>query len=419
MENEAELKFLMVTTFYPPYNFGGDGIYIYRLSHELASRGHQVDIVHCLDAYNLLGRNRSKGDYPAHEKINVYPLKSRVGFMSPLFTQQTGHSFFKKDKIQALISEKKYDVIHYHNISLIGLEALSLGQAIKLYHIHDHWLICPMHVLWKYNRKLCRKKNCVFCQFVGKRPVQLWRFTNMLRNRLSHVDMFLSPSRFAMARHQAEGWTIPIVHYPNFLPAPADQAPVFKRSNEINDRPYFLIVGRLEKIKGVQTVIPVFKNYPDYDLLIAGEGNYESELKASATNVSNIKFMGRIPYGQLQSLYRHAIATIVPSICYEIFPLVLIESFSQRTPVVVNNLGGLPEIVNESGGGFIFSDKKDLLEAVESLACDPHLRVELGNKGFQAYRRLWSAESHIHHYFRLIKEIAHIKNFGHSAFAGR
>jgi hypothetical protein len=35
----------MVTTFYPPYNFGGDGIYVHALSNELARRG-QVDVIH-------------------------------------------------------------------------------------------------------------------------------------------------------------------------------------------------------------------------------------------------------------------------------------------------------------------------------------------------------------------------------------
>jgi hypothetical protein len=48
----------MITTFYPPYNFGGDGIFAYRLSNELAVQGHQVDVIHCKDAYTLLARKR-------------------------------------------------------------------------------------------------------------------------------------------------------------------------------------------------------------------------------------------------------------------------------------------------------------------------------------------------------------------------
>ena len=40
------LKFLHLTTFYPPYSFGGDAMYIYRLCHALADEGHAVDVVH-------------------------------------------------------------------------------------------------------------------------------------------------------------------------------------------------------------------------------------------------------------------------------------------------------------------------------------------------------------------------------------
>ena len=180
MIDESKLKFLMLTTFYPPYNFGGDGIYIYRLCNELAKRGHRIDIVHCVDSYNLLAKDGPKGEYPNHENITVYSLKSRVGFISPLLTQQTGYSFFKRKKIHALIAENSYDVIHYHNMSLIGLEALSFGKAIKFYTMHEHWLVCPMHVLWKYGREVCTKRDCIRCQIMGKRPVQWWRYTKLM-----------------------------------------------------------------------------------------------------------------------------------------------------------------------------------------------------------------------------------------------
>ena len=43
----------MITTFYPPYNFGGDGVFVQRLSNELARRGHLVEVIHCTDAYRL------------------------------------------------------------------------------------------------------------------------------------------------------------------------------------------------------------------------------------------------------------------------------------------------------------------------------------------------------------------------------
>ena len=46
---EERLSFCMVTTFYPPYHFGGEAMYVYHLSNELARRGPFYDV---LSAYS-------------------------------------------------------------------------------------------------------------------------------------------------------------------------------------------------------------------------------------------------------------------------------------------------------------------------------------------------------------------------------
>jgi len=51
----------MITTFYPPYSFGGDAIFVERLSSELARRGHHVEVIHCEDSYRLLARAGTPG----------------------------------------------------------------------------------------------------------------------------------------------------------------------------------------------------------------------------------------------------------------------------------------------------------------------------------------------------------------------
>ena len=147
----------MVSTFYPPYSFGGDGMHIYRLSNELARRGHTVDVFYCEDSFLLMNGGHPAAVFPNHERVRLRPLKSSVGMLSPLITQQTGVPFFKAELKKAL-EEDKFDVIHYNNMSLIGIKALGYGSAIKLYTAHEHWLVCPMHVLWKFNREVCTGK---------------------------------------------------------------------------------------------------------------------------------------------------------------------------------------------------------------------------------------------------------------------
>lgn len=412
----------MITTFYPPYNFGGDGMFIYRLTNELARRGHRVDVVHCEDAYSLLQSGGANGEFPNHASVEVHRLRSRAGFLSPLLTQQTGRPFFKKGKIKSLIEAKQYDVIHYHNMSLIGITALRLGSAVKLYTTHEHWLVCPMHVLWKFDREVCTERSCTRCQLVGKRPPQLWRHTGLLEGMLRHVDCFISPSRFTLRKHLELGLDVPITHIPYFLPQSKEQE--INDQNEPNEnplpyaRPYFLFVGRLEKIKGVQNLIPIFKETRAYDLLIAGDGEYRDALKELAGDARNIKFMGRLDQQSLRELYRGARAVIVPSICYETFGIIIIEAFAVKTPVVVNNLGALPEVVEDSGGGFVYNDQRELLSAMESLANNPNLRNELGGKGYEAYLKYWTEDAHMKQYLSLIQSLME-KRAGESAAVTR
>lgn len=392
----------MVSTFYPPYNFGGDGMHIYRLSNELARRGHSVDVFYCQDSFLLMNGKHPTGEFPNHERVTVRPLKSGKGMLSPLLTQQTGAPFFK-GKLKKALEENNYDVIHYNNMSLIGIKALSYGSAIKLYTTHEHWLVCPMHVLWKFNREVCTKKSCTLCQLAGKRPPQLWRQTGLMDRMLKHVDCFLSPSRFTLKKHLEMGLDIPIRHLPYFLPKPPEQNGI--RTRQERSRPYFLFVGRLEHIKGVHNLIEVFKQRPEYDLLIAGDGAYRQNLEEQAKNCSNIEFLGRLSQEGLAEVYRSALAVIVPSICYETFGIIIIEAFSHKTPVIVNDLGALPEVVDDSDGGFVYRTEGELLDAMRKIVSNPALRDELGENGHRAYLKYWNEEPHLDEYLELVRSI--------------
>jgi len=68
------LRFCMITTFYPPYNFGGDGVFVQRLSNELARRGHSVEVIHCVDSYRALGGKEPRGTSENHLRLSTGPL---------------------------------------------------------------------------------------------------------------------------------------------------------------------------------------------------------------------------------------------------------------------------------------------------------------------------------------------------------
>jgi glycosyltransferase involved in cell wall biosynthesis len=407
------LHFLHLTTFYPPYSFGGDAMYVHRLAHALGDAGHAVDIVHCVDAYRLLHPKRPESEFPRHPRVRVRGLRSRFGPFSPLLTHQTGRPFLKRKSIRDILAEGPFDVIHYHNISLLGPDVLTyeppINTALKIYTAHEHWLICPMHVLWKFGNRPCEKPDCLSCVIRGKRPPQAWRYTSLLERASRHVDQFVSPSHFTARMHEERGFARPFACLPYFQdrvdrdwqePGPRPQ-----------ERPYFLFVGRLEPIKGLQSLIELWGNVTDQDLLIAGTGSLEKKLRAQAAGNSRVRFLGAVPQSEIGRIYFHAVACIVPSVTYETFGMVIIEAFARKTPVIVRDLGALPEVIRD-GGGLTFQTPAELRVAMDKLAASPALRAELGEHGYRSFLRLWSREAHMKQYFDLLRATA-IRKFGH------
>jgi len=405
------LNFLHLTTFYPPYSFGGDAVQLYRLAHALADGGHHVDVVHCVDSYHLLHPGEPPVAYAEHPNVVRHELRSGFHSISPLLTQQTGRPWLKRKTIAEVLRLRPYDVIHFHNISLLGPEILSIqpaqGKPVKIYTTHEHWLICPTHVLWKFNRAPCEKPECLRCTIQAKRPPQLWRYTGLLGRMAKEVDQFVAPSRFTARMHAERGFPQPVDYLPNFIdrvdddwrnPTPRPQ-----------EAPYFLFVGRLELIKGLQTLIALWDRVPKYDLLVAGIGSYEAELRAQARGNPRIKFFGALTHQKLGALYHHAIACLVPSITYETFGMISVEAFARKTPVVARDLGALPEVVQDSGGGFVYRTDDELLQAMERLASAPALRAEMGQKGYDAFVRLWCREAHLRTYFEYLDRSAERK----------
>jgi len=69
------LNFLHLTTFYPPYSFGGDAMYVYRLAHALGDAGHRVDVIHCIDSYHLLHPAEPEIPFADHPNVTTHGLR--------------------------------------------------------------------------------------------------------------------------------------------------------------------------------------------------------------------------------------------------------------------------------------------------------------------------------------------------------
>jgi len=388
------MRFCFLTTFFPPYHFGGDGIFVANLANLLATAGHSVEVVHCVDSFELLKGAVQPSPVSLHPAVKVHALRSFAGLVSPVITQLTGRPGLKYRALASIL-EQDFDVVHWHNLSLIGGPgALPLGRGVRLCTLHEYWLICPTHILFKYDGAACTERDCLKCILAYRRPPQLWRVGGFTRRMLEHVDGFIAPSRFVRERYESAGLGIT----PTVLPHFVTQRP---RQPETKSRDYYLYVGRLEEAKGLQTVLEHFRG-KGRRLVIAGSGIYEETLKRLAGGNPDIEFVGRVPYDELPRWYAGARATIVPSICHETFGLTILESLQHGTPVIASHFGALPETVQATGGGEVYRSPVELEQVLHRFDHDAGYARQLGEQG--ATRLFaYSPEEHLRAYLGLIE----------------
>jgi glycosyltransferase involved in cell wall biosynthesis len=402
------LRFAFVTTFYPPHNFGGDGIGAQRWARALVRRGHEVEVICDADVYDLLRTGPAPRKITEDDGITVHRLHTRIAPLSVLLTQQTGRPFVNGRRIRRILDRGNFDVIDFHNVSTIGGPGvLALGSALKLYTAWEHWLVCPSLVLWRHDREACTGRECIRCVLSYKRPPQLWRYTGTLERHLRHIDAFIALSEFSRAKHKEFGFAREMDVLPGFLPDPEPGATRPSAAGPSpHPRPYFLFVGRLERIKGLDDVIPVFSRYADADLLIAGDGTHRTVLEGIAAGNPRVRFLGNVPQEELGRYYAHAVASLVPTAGYETFGFVIIEAFRRGTPVIARNIGPLPELVNACAGGETFETPDDLERALRRMQHEEGRREALALAAYQGFAERWTESAVMPRFFALLDRVA-------------
>lgn len=120
-----------------------------------------------------------------------------------------------------------------------------------------------------------------------------------------------------------------------------------------SDRPIIFCVRRLVKRMGLENLIDaiaeVRKYQPDILLKIAGTGKLSTLLQAQIKDLgleNHVHLLGYLAESQLPIAYRAANFSIVPSVDFEGFGLIILESLAAGTAVLGTPIGGIPEILS-------------------------------------------------------------------------
>lgn len=397
------MRFGMITTFYPPYSYGGDGTYVRSLAKSMVALGHEVEIIASTDAYRVRSNDDGRAETAIDEGIKVHRLHHPAGILAPIISHQTGLPGLNSSGLKQFFA-KPFDVLHFHNVSLMGAPGVfGMGEArARLLSLHDHWLICPTHVLWKNRERACDRRTCFTCSIRSGLPPQLWRYTGLRDRYLRQIDRILAPTRFAADMHQANGIKEPIEVLPLFSTIDGAAEPPPVRPNRI------VFVGRLTALKGIGKLLKVVAGMPDIELLVIGDGELKAELTAAYAAHPNIRFVGRENQEDLAKHYAAANAIVFPSIVPETFGLTLVEAAACGTPsIVAKDSGGAAEIVRTTGGGVLYDGDDELADAIRLLFSDRALRDRLGAMARAGYEANYTEEKHVAGYLRHVDEALH------------
>ncbi len=159
-----------------------------------------------------------------------------------------------------------------------------------------------------------------------------------------------------------------------------------------------LFLGRLSKEKGVEHLLDAWKlvRAGPAKLLLAGDGPEREALerKVAVERIANVEFLGFRPREKQGDLWRRAAFSVVPSIWEEPFGLVALEAWERGRPVVVSDVGGLADIVDDGVDGLkvAMRDPEGWAGALTRMLSDVPGRVSMAVAGRRKLRTSYSQE---------------------------
>jgi glycosyltransferase involved in cell wall biosynthesis len=154
--------------------------------------------------------------------------------------------------------------------------------------------------------------------------------------------------------------------------------------------PYLLYSGRIERGKGLEAVFDHYRSLKQeayIDLVLIGKKLMD--LPA----IQGLKYLGFVSEEEKLAAFKGALFSLQPS-PLESLSITTLESFSQRTPVLVNrDCPALMEHVSLSGGGLAYGSQEDFLSAFRRLYRRPALRQRMGAKGLEYVKKYYSWEA--------------------------
>ncbi len=340
--------------FYP--HLGGVESHVQGLARELAARGHEVTVVTARHTPSAPERESMDGFDVVRVKPRIVVLRTPIA-----------------PRIRSVLRDLPADVVHAH-----------LPPPLSAHYAADSCEQRGLPLVLTYH---C---DVELPSLPGSLVETVYR-RSLGASTLRRAAKVIVTTKTYAATSRAVWRHSPVV-IPNavdvhrFHPE-ADGAAVRKRLKIPPDRPVALLVGRIVPHKGVEHFVEAARYLPGVQLLVAGEGASLEAMEHLAQSLGvkdRVRFLGRVSQENLPKVYAACDVFVLPSVSrLEAFGIVALEAMATGKPVVVADIPGVREMIEDGREGLLADpvNPRDLADKIQRLVSDPALRDEMGRRG--------------------------------------
>ncbi len=357
------MKLLLVHNFYGSSAPSGENKVFETEREMLTGRGHEV-----LEYTRHSDEIRGKGLFAVIKGAVAVPWNPFAG-----------------KAIEGVLRREKPDIMHVHNVfpllSPSIFHAARDGGTATVLTLHNYRTCCAAAIPARNGRACTEcidrrsivpalKHGCyresrlatipLAASIALHRRIKTWRHC---------VDAFISLTEFQKELLVRGGLPAGHIHIkPHFYDNPPEAVSFDVREDTV------VFLGRIGKEKGVHLLLQAWRRWGSEAprLEIIGDGPERAELEQAAERNGlgkKIAFRGQLSFEETQRRLAKAKLLVLPSLCFEGFPMVIREAFALGVPVMASCIGALPYIVKDGVNGVLFQpgDADDLLVVAKAI----------------------------------------------------
>lgn len=368
---------------------GGQGIYIYNLSRELARLGVEVDVmvgppypdpleewatVYKIENLNMWSIKMKDIPLEKVKRILSTPWNFADYVLTRLhmFPEMETFSFRAFSELRKILKTKRYDIIH--DIQSLGWATVPMkGFGMPIVSTVHHPLTKDREADLAGNRGLWDKTTTILFYPLVMQGFVIRRINRIITSFTEGVDELQKAFRVKRDR-------VSVVF--NGM-----DVEMFQNTGERREENALLFVGNTEDSKkGLVYLFEAMSMLPEHITLTIVDDGPPKKMTAGDMIKKmglekRVKFTGKLTYEQLVSIYSRKTILVMSSL-FEGFGLPAVEAMSCRTPVVVTTAGSLKEVVTPDCGMLVPPrDPAALKDAILKLLADKKLRQKMGENG--------------------------------------